>query len=113
MRAILGNGIAIDAARQGKTNPWPEGTIPAKLHWKQKNSDTFPTAIVPGEFVHAEFMIEDSEKYAATGGWGIARWLGDRQQPYVKDAAFVQECIGCHTKVRSQDFVFTAPVKLP
>ena len=58
-------------------------------------------------------MIEDSEKYAAIGGWGLTRWLGDRQQPYGKDAAFVQECVGCLTKVRNRDFVFTAPVTLP
>lgn len=113
LRAILGNSIAIDAARQGKTNPWPEGAMLAKLNWKQKTSEKFPTAVVPGEFVHADFMIKDSEKYAATGGWGYARWLGEQQQPYGKDAAFVQECQGCHAGAQDQDFVFTAPVKLP
>lgn len=113
LRAILGNSVAIEAARKGQTNPWPNGTVLAKLNWKQKNSQTFATAIVPGEFIHAEFMIKDMEKYAATGGWGFARWLGFRQEPYGKDASFVQECMGCHATVRNQDSVFTTPVKLP
>jgi hypothetical protein len=112
LRAILGNSIAVDAARAGKTNPWPKGAILAKLNWKQKTSSTFPTAIVPGEFVHVDFMLKDDEKYASTGGWGFARWLGQEQKPYDKgDVA--QECLACHGMVKGQDFVFTDPVKLP
>jgi len=113
LRAILGNSIAIEAARQGKTNPWPNGTILAKLNWKQKASDKFATAVIPGEFIHADFMIKDSQKYVATGGWGYARWLGQQQQPYGKDASFAAECQGCHSAVQDQDFVFTTAVKLP
>lgn len=113
LRAILGNSIAIDAARSGQTNPWPEGSILVKLNWKQKASETFATAVVPDEFVHADFMIKDSEKYASTGGWGYARWLGAQQQPYGKDASFSQECLGCHGTQSGHDYVFTVPVKLP
>lgn len=113
LRAILGNDIAIDAARSGKTNPWPQGTVLAKLVWKDKQHAKWPTATVPGEFVHAEFMIKDSKKYASTGGWGFARWVGMEQKPYGKDAGFVQECFSCHQPVKNNDFVFTAPAALP
>lgn len=113
LRAILGNDIAIEAGRAGNTKPWPDGSILAKLVVKQKNHPRFPTAQVPGEFVHAEFMIKDSVKYASTGGWGFARWLGEKQEPYGKDANFVQECVGCHTTVPNNDWVFTGPMKLP
>lgn len=113
IRAILGNDIAIEAARKGQTHPWPDGTIFAKLAWKQKTDEHFPTATVPGDFAQAEFMVKDSKKYAATGGWGFARWVGMEQKPYGKDAAFVQECFGCHTPVKSDDYVFTHPVVLP
>ncbi len=112
LRAILGNDIAIEAARSGKTNPWPNGTILAKLNWKQKTSESFPAAVSPGDFVHADFMVKDDTKYAATGGWGFARWVGMEQKPYDKgDVA--QECLGCHGMMKNQDLVFTAPVKLP
>lgn len=113
IRAILGNDIAIEAARANKTNPWPDGTILAKLVWKNKTDEHFPVATVPGEFVHAEFMVKNAKQYAATGGWGFARWLGMEQKPYGKDATFVQECFACHTPVKMKDYVFTKPAQLP
>ena len=113
LRIILGNDIAINAARSGQTNPWPDGSVLAKLVWKEKTDAVWPTAIVPDAFVHAEFMVKDAKKYAATGGWGFARWLGTDQKPYGKDATFVQECFGCHTPVKSNDWVFTHPITLP
>jgi hypothetical protein len=113
IRAILGNVIAIKAAREGKTRPWPDGTTFAKLVWKNRTHEKWPTATIPGDFVHAEFMIKDSKKYPSTGGWGFARWLGTERKPYGKDAGFVQECFGCHTPVKDNDYVFTHPVILP
>jgi len=113
MRVILGNDKAVEAARAGKTNPWPDGAIMAKLVWKNKTLDKWAQAIVPGDFVHAEFMVKDAKKYEATGGWGFARWLGKDQKPYGKDANFVQECFGCHQPVKDRDWVFTEPAPLP
>lgn len=113
LRAIVGNDTAIQAARAGKTKPWPDGAILGKLVWKNATHPNWPTATVPGAFVHAEFMHKDSVKYAATGGWGYARWLGTEQKPYGKDASFAQECVGCHTPVKDNDWVFTHPAQLP
>ncbi|QSA99060.1 cytochrome P460 family protein [Methylococcus sp. EFPC2] len=113
LRAILGNSVAVEAARAGKTNPWPNGTILAKVNLKQKNSETFPTAIVPSELIHVDFMIKDDSRYASTNGWGWARWMGQERKPYGQDANFSQECIACHSAVKGQDMVFTKPVILP
>jgi len=113
LRVVVGNDIAIAAARSGNTHPWPDGAVLGKLVWKDETHANWPTATVPGKFVHAEFMIKDAAKYAATGGWGFARWLGMEQKPYGKDGGFVQECFACHTPVKSSDYVFTHPVKLP
>lgn len=113
IRAILGNDIAIEAERAGRTNPWPDGAIMAKIAWKNKTDEHFPDATVPGDFVHTEFMVKDAKKFAATGGWGFARWLGMEQKPYGKDSDFVQECFGCHTQAKTNDYVFTHPAVLP
>ena len=113
MRAIVGNDKAIEAARKGQTNPWPDGAVLGKLVWKAEIDTNWAAAIVPGKFVHAEFMFKDAKKHEATGGWGFARWLGEDQKPYGKDAGFVQECFGCHTPVKGNDYVFTRPAKLP
>ncbi len=114
LRAILGNDIAIKAARSGHTNPWPDGTMLAKLVFKDTvHEEDWPTATVPGKFIHAEFMVKDAQKYMQTGGWGFGRWLGDEQKPYGNDAAFVEECFACHTPMQDNDYVFTHPVTLP
>lgn len=113
LRAVLGNETAVRAARADQTNPWPDGAILGKLVWKAVKHDRWETALEPGQFVHAEFMYKDAAKFAGTGGWGYARWLGKDQKPYGKDAGFVQECIGCHTPVKDRDYVFTHPVQLP
>jgi hypothetical protein len=113
MRAIVGNDAAIAAARAGETNPWPDGAILGKLVWKATTDKHWEKATVPGDFVHAEFMIKDSKKYATTGGWGYARWTGMDQKPYGKDANVAQECVACHTPVKSRDWVYTQPAVLP
>lgn len=113
IRAVLGNDVAINAVREGRTNPWPDGAVLAKMVWKSVKHDKWEAAQEPGAFIHAEFMIKNASLYAATGGWGYARWLGQDQKPYGKDASFVQECQGCHTPVKDRDWVFSHPVKLP
>ena len=113
LRVVLGNDIAVDAARSGDTNPWPEGSILAKLVWKNIALEAWPSAVSPGAFVQAEFMIKESSRYSSTGGWGFARWLGREQEPYGEDASFVQECFSCHMPVGDNDYVFTHPVALP
>jgi len=113
LRVILGNDIAVSAARSGHTNPWPDGTILGKLVWKDTTHAAWEKAVVPGDFVHAEFMFKDAARWSETGGWGFARWVGLEQQPYGKDAGFVSECFGCHTPVKDNDYVFTHPASLP
>ncbi|HEX9628150.1 MAG TPA: cytochrome P460 family protein [Acidiferrobacterales bacterium] len=113
LRAIVGNDAAVRAARDGRTNPWPDGAVLGKVVWKQTAGEHWPTAIVPKEFVHAEFMFKDARKWAATGGWGYARWVGTDLKPYGKDDKFAQECVACHTPVKSRDYVFTTPALMP
>jgi len=113
VRIILGNDIAVEAARSDNIHPWPKGSILAKLVWKQKTKEFWPTAIAPDTFVHAEFMFKDEEKYKDTGGWGFARWLGMDQVPYGKDKDFSQECFACHIPVKASDYVFTTVAPLP
>jgi hypothetical protein len=52
-------------------------------------------------------MICDSKKYASTKNWGWARWRTAKLTPYGKNATFPEECVGCHTPVRDDDYVYT------
>src|SRR6476469_4270551 len=82
VRAQLGNEIAMKAFQGGKL-PFPDGVIIAALHWNEASSDEnneglatgFPGAglqsFVAGPAVNVQFMVKDSKRYAATGGWGF------------------------------------------
>lgn len=110
MRVILGNDIAVRAARSGNINPWPDGAILGKVVWKVTQLKDWKSATAPGKFVHAEFMFKDSKKYSDTYGWGWARWVGLEQTPFAKG---MQVCTSCHTPVKDRDWVFTNPASLP
>jgi len=109
LRVILGNDTAIKAIAQNRNNPWPDGTTFAKVAWFAR--DDGQGQVHTGAFWQVEFMIRDRKKYAATKGWGWARWRGADLTPYGKDESFSDECIGCHTPVRNTDYVYTVPIR--
>lgn len=110
MRTIIGNDVAVKAARSGNISPWPDGAILGKLVWKAGALKSWKDAVVPDEFVHAEFMLKNAKKYTSTHGWGWARWSGMEQSAFNKGP---QICISCHTPVKDKDWVFTEPAKFP
>ena len=109
IRLVLGNDIAIGALEANDINPWPDGTIFAKVAWNRLTDDQGQTQL--GQFKQVEFMIKDSKNYASTLGWGFARWRGVDLKPFGQDSNFVQGCVGCHRPMRENDFVFTRPIK--
>lgn len=112
IRLIYGNDVAVRAMESG-TRPFPDGTVLVKVAWSTRKNPSFPAAVEPGKFAQVEFMIKDGKKYAATGGWGFARFLGPELKPYGDAPTFVQECFGCHLPVKDNDFVFTSLARSP
>ena len=114
LRAQLGNDIAIEAFRAGKL-PFPDGAIIAALHWNEASSDAdnqvlasgFPGAglesVFAGSAVNVQFMVKDSKKYAASGGWGYADFTNGRPG----DQALHEKCFPCHVPAKDHDYVFT------
>jgi len=111
IRAILGNDAAIAAYREGKL-PFPDGTIIARIAWSyvpsEENNKVFGRrqSFVPGSPPdwYLQFMVKDSKKYAATGGWGFAQFNKDGKPA---DEAKLKTCFPCHEPVKARDFVFT------
>jgi hypothetical protein len=105
---VLGNDVAINAYREGKL-PFPDGTIIAALHYRhapsEENNKVFGRAqsFVPGAPTNIQFMVKDSTKYAATGGWGF----GHFQDGKPGDEKFMQSCFPCHQQMKARDHVFT------
>jgi hypothetical protein len=110
--AQLGNDIAIKAFKEGKV-PFPDGAVIAAIHWTRVPSENnneilggpFPGAqsFVIGSPVNVQFMVKDSKKYAATGGWGFADFKGEK----AGDKALHETCFRCHQPAEDRDFVFT------
>jgi len=103
LRAILGNDIAMKAFREN-TLPFPDGSMMAKLAWKREPMKEFAGAWTPGVAPRIEFMVKDSKKYAATGGWGFGRFIDGKPA----DEATHKTCFPCHeANVKNHDWVFT------
>jgi hypothetical protein len=114
LRAQLGNDIAIKAFQEGKL-PFPDGAIIAALHWNESSSEEnnkvlatgFPGAglqsFVAGSALNVQFMVKDSKRYAATGGWGF----GDFTNGKPGDEALHKTCFACHLPAKDHDYVFT------
>ena len=103
LRAILGNDVAIKAYGAASL-PFPDGTILAKLAWKRIPAPEFPAASAPGPATSIQFMVKDSKKYAATGGWGFGKFIDGKPV----DEAEHRACFACHeAHVKTHDFVFT------
>jgi hypothetical protein len=106
--AVLGNDVAIKAYRDEKL-PYPDGTIIAALHYghtpSAENDKVFgdPQSFVPGPPTNVQFMVKDSKKYAATGGWGFAHFNKDGTPG---NGDLMKTCFPCHAKA-SRDLVFT------
>jgi hypothetical protein len=108
LKMILGNDVAIQAIADHKINPWPNGTVFAKVSLSRLPDQD--GLMRPGRFEQVAFMIKDSKRYASTAGWGWAQWMGTELKPFGKNADFARGCIACHAPLRSNDYVFTAPI---
>jgi len=116
---ILGNPVMIDAYKAGipaNGKPVPNGAKMAKIHWKPKPNQFFPSATVPGEQVNVDFMVKDAKRFADSGGWGYAVFDYNAASgtftpgttagtpPQGNDA----KCgFACHTRAKARDYVFT------
>ena len=111
IRAILGNDVAIKAYREDKL-PFPDGTVIARVAWKdvpsEGNNRAFGRAqsfvAGPAPEWYLQFMVKDSKKFAATAGWGFAQF--DREGKPA-DEAKIKTCFPCHQPLQARDLVFT------
>ena len=109
LRAILGNDLAIKAYREEKL-PFPDGTIIARLAWSYVSSEENNRAFGRSQSFVAgppkngvQFMVKDSKKYIATGGWGFAEFIDGKPA----GEAVLKTCFPCHEPAKAHDFVFT------
>ena len=120
MAVIMGNPEMIDAFRQGvpgNGRPFPDGAKMAKIHWIPKKQEAYPgQPMVPGTQHDVDFMVKDSKRFAASGGWGWGAFdydaTSDTFSPSTEASHPPQghdaKCgFACHTIVQNRDYVFT------
>jgi hypothetical protein len=52
-------------------------------------------------------MHKDSNRWAATGGWGFEGFKGDLHSERAVGAAAAKSCFACHTSQKANDYVFS------
>jgi Cytochrome P460 len=124
VRIKLGNDVAIKAYRD-RTLPFPDGTIIARLAYKQVASAEHNRALraaaeqqglpaeqierllaassVAGPPTNVQFMVKNSKTYAATDGWAFAQFTDGKLDGETSH----KTCFPCHTPGKERDFVFT------
>jgi Cytochrome P460 len=112
IRVIVGNDTAVAAARAGRTNPWPDGTMLSHYNWAAGTNPDEANTVAPGGFNAFTLMVRNSNAYTTSGGWAYGVWPSLSLVPLA--AGFDQGCINCHTDtVKDNDYVFTRPGVLP
>ena len=108
LRAILGNDVALKAAREG-TLPYPDGTVIARLAWSydplEESEKAFgrrQSFVAGPPKTGCSRMVKDSTKYASTGGWGFAQFNDGKPA----SEAVHNTCFACHEVVKARDLVF-------
>jgi hypothetical protein len=108
LRAVLGNDAAVKTYREGKL-PFPDGAVIARLAWSyvssEENNKVFgrEQSFVAGPPINVQFMVKDSKKYAATGGWGFAQFKDGKPD----SGALLNTCFPCHIPAKARDYLFT------
>ena len=116
IKAIVANPVMMDAFRSGLPSSgklFPNGSKIAKLEWSFKKNTVSPYSVtVPDTLKTVAFIEKDTKRFPDTHGWAYASWDYDAATDTFKPASLDQsgtECgFACHTKVSTQDYIFTA-----
>ena len=112
LKVIVANPAMIKAYKAGvpgNSQPFPEGSMIAKLQWKQKKSTEAPFVVYVPDVLTQDFVMEkDSTRFPKTGGWGYAVFNYDAaSDKFTPDAKSLSDCgQTCHVAVKAKDYIF-------
>jgi hypothetical protein len=112
LKVIVANPKMIKAYKAGipgNGQPFPDGSMIAKLQWKLKKSTEAPFAVeVPDVFSQAFLMEKDSKRFPKSGGWGYAVFNYETaSDKFTPDPKSLSDCgYACHTPVKAKDYIF-------
>ena len=112
LKVIVANPAMIAAYKSGipgNGQPFPDGSMIAKLQWKFKKSTEAPFDVdVPDVFSQAFVIEKDSKRFPKSGGWGYALFNYDAtSDKFAADLKSPSDCgHTCHSAVKTKDYIF-------
>jgi hypothetical protein len=89
-----------------RTDHFPEGSILVYDFLESRETARGNFAEGPRRFTSV--MVKDSNRYAATGGWGFEEFRGDSETDRMIAAEASTKCFACHSARKDNDYVFSA-----
>jgi hypothetical protein len=112
LKVIVANPTMIKAYKAGipgNGQPFPDGSMIAKLQWKPKKSTEAPFVVdVPDVYKQAFVIEKDSKRFPKSAGWGYAVFNYDAaSDKFSADPTSFSDCgHACHTAVKAKDYIF-------
>ena len=98
---LYANDEAMQGYREGR---FPDGAI---IVFDLLTAVAADHTVTAGARKVVGVMVKDSQRHAATGGWGFEAFVGDsRTERAVADKA-ADACFACHAPRRDHDYVFS------
>jgi hypothetical protein len=88
-RVVVANPLAARAREENRATE--RGSKFAQFIYEPSHSTT---GIAPGTLLRVNILVQDPEKYGATGGWGFASFDGAQLPISVEPRT---DCMSCHT----------------
>ena len=113
LKVIVANDVMMDAYRKGLPADgklFPEGSKIVKIEWGRKKSTQAPYAVeVPDELQAVATIEKDSKRFPDTHGWAYGNFNYNAASKTFTPQGSDAKCgYACHTKVASQDYIYTA-----
>jgi hypothetical protein len=116
IKVIVANPVMMNAFRSGLPSGgklFPNGSKVAKIEWSFKKNTVSPYSVdVPDTLKTLAFIEKDARRFPETHGWAYASWdydaATDTFKPAELDPSGAECGFACHTRVASQDYIFTA-----
>jgi hypothetical protein len=113
LKVILANDVMIAAYRQGfpaDGKSFPEGSKVVKIEWTLKKNPQSPYAVdVPDQLETVGTIEKDSKRFPDTHGWAYGAFnFTATSKTFTAQGSDAKCGYACHTRVASQDYIFTA-----
>lgn len=116
LKVIAANDVMIKAFRDGppaSDKLFSDGSKITKIEWSFKKNVASPYLVqVPDTLKTISFIEKDTKRFPDTHGWAYAQWAYDPATDTFAPSKLNPtgaECgFACHTRVASQDYIFTA-----